>query len=53
MPNYYIRLFLRLANKVAQDEMRIDELVDGLLDPNAQEIVNEEISDETLVARIG
>ena len=39
---------LDLATKVAQDEMRIDELVDGLLDPNAQEIVNEEISDESL-----
>lgn len=39
---------LELANKVAQDEMRIDELVDGLLDPNAQEIVGEEISDEIL-----
>ncbi|TFH11954.1 MAG: RNA polymerase sigma factor RpoD [Nitrosomonadales bacterium] len=39
---------LDLANKVAQDEMRIDELVDGLLDPNAHEIVGEEISDESL-----
>jgi RNA polymerase primary sigma factor len=43
-----ISAILGLANKVAQDEMRIDELVDGLLDPNAQEIVNEEVSDETL-----
>ncbi len=43
---------LELANKVAQDEMRIDELVDGLLDPNAQEIVGEEISDETLVQEL-
>ncbi len=43
---------LELANKVAQDEMRIDELVDGLLDPNAQEIVGEEISDETLVREL-
>ena len=39
---------LDLATKVAHDEMRIDELVDGLLDPNAEEIVNEEISDESL-----
>ncbi len=39
---------LDLAAKVAHDEMRIDELVDGLLDPNAEEIVNEEISDESL-----
>ena len=43
-----IAAILDLATKVAQDEMRIDELVDGLLDPNAQEIVNEEISDESL-----
>ncbi len=44
---------LDLATKVAQDEMRIDELVDGLLDPNAQEIVNEEISDESLEQELG
>ena len=43
-----ISAILGLANKVAQDEMRIDELVDGLLDPDAKEIVNEEVSDETL-----
>jgi RNA polymerase primary sigma factor len=43
---------LNFATKVAQDEMRIDELVDGLLDPNAQEIVGEEISDETLVQEL-
>jgi len=43
-----ISAILGLANKVAQDEMRIDELVDGLLDPNAQEIVNDEVSDERL-----
>ncbi len=43
-----ISAILGLANKIAQDEMRIDELVDGLLDPNAKEIVNEEVSDETL-----
>jgi RNA polymerase primary sigma factor len=44
---------LDLATKVAHDEMRIDELVDGLLDPNAQEIVNEEISDESLEQELG
>jgi RNA polymerase primary sigma factor len=43
---------LDFATKVAQDEMRIDELVDGLLDPNAQEIIGEEISDETLVQEL-
>jgi RNA polymerase primary sigma factor len=26
-----------MADKVAKDEMRIDELVDGLIDPNAPE----------------
>jgi len=44
---------LDLATKVAHDEMRIDELVDGLLDPNAEEIVNEEISDESLEQELG
>ncbi len=43
---------LNFATKVSQDEMRIDELVDGLLDPNAQEIVCEEISDESLVQEL-
>ena len=43
-----ISTILGLANKVAQDEMRIDELVDGLLDPDANEIVNKEVSNETL-----
>ncbi|MDN5752611.1 MAG: RNA polymerase sigma factor RpoD [Nitrosospira sp.] len=44
---------LELANKVARDEMRIDELVDGLLDPNAQEMVGQEISDESLEQELG
>jgi len=44
---------LDLATKVAHDEMRIDELVDGLLDPNAEEIINEEISDESLEQELG
>ncbi len=44
---------LDLANKVTRDEMRIDELVDGLLDPNAQEMVSEEISDEFLEQELG
>ncbi|KIO50105.1 RNA polymerase sigma factor RpoD [Nitrosospira sp. NpAV] len=44
---------LDLADKVARDEMRIDELVDGLLDPNDPEMVSEEISDETLEQELG
>ncbi|MEP6877889.1 MAG: RNA polymerase sigma factor RpoD [Nitrosospira sp.] len=44
---------LDLADKVSRDEMRIDELVDGLLDPNAQEMVGEEISDESLEEELG
>jgi RNA polymerase primary sigma factor len=40
---------LELAAKVARDEMRIDELIDGLIDPNAAETIeplaeNEEIA---------
>ena len=42
---------LALAGRVARDEMRIDELVDGLIDPNAgtepiAELVEEEIEEE-------
>ncbi len=48
-----IARILDLATKVAQDEMRIDEVVDGLLDHNDQEIVNEEISDESLERELG
>jgi RNA polymerase primary sigma factor len=44
---------LDLADKVAKDEMRIDELVDGLLDPNAEELLGEEISDESLEQELG
>src|SRR5450755_3459453 len=32
---------LALAGKVARDEMRIDELVDGLIDPNAEQNMQE------------
>jgi len=39
---------LSLAEKVQKDEMRIDELVDGLLDPNAEEIIGEEVSEEAM-----
>jgi len=39
---------LGLAEKVKKDEMRIDELVDGLLDPNAEEIIGEEVSEEVM-----
>src|SRR5215475_3080523 len=37
---------LDLSERVQRDEMRIDEVVDGLLDPNAEEIIGEEIPDE-------
>ena len=37
---------LDLADRVQREEMRIDEVVDGLLDPNAEEIIGEEIPDE-------
>jgi RNA polymerase primary sigma factor len=39
---------LGLAQRVQRDEMRIDEVVDGLLDPNAEEIIGEEIPDEQM-----
>ena len=34
------------ADKIACDEMRIDELIDGLIDPNADELVEELAEDE-------
>ena len=37
-----------LATEVEKDVLRIDEVVDGLLDANAQEITNEEFSEESL-----
>ncbi|MCX8086341.1 MAG: RNA polymerase sigma factor RpoD [Rhodocyclaceae bacterium] len=43
---------LEMADKVARDEMRIDELVDGLIDPNAPEedldAAGDELEDEAL-----
>src|SRR6476660_7042980 len=35
-----VREILDLAEKVEKDEMRIDEVVDGLIDPNAKEEFN-------------
>jgi len=35
-----------LAGKVARDEMRIDELVDGLIDPNAKDEPIRELADD-------
>jgi RNA polymerase primary sigma factor len=37
---------LDLAGKVARDEMRIDELVDGLVDPNAKDEPIQELPEE-------
>ena len=37
---------LQLADKVNRDEMRIDELIDGLFNPNAEEEVAAEMPDE-------
>jgi len=37
---------LDLAGKVARDEMRIDELVDGLIDPNAKDQPIEELPED-------
>jgi RNA polymerase primary sigma factor len=39
---------LALADRVRKDEMRVDEIVDGLLDPNAEEIIGEEVPEETM-----
>jgi RNA polymerase primary sigma factor len=34
---------LALADRVRKDEMRVDEVVDGLLDPNAEDVIGEEV----------
>src|SRR6476660_6571445 len=39
---------LALSEKVQKEEMRVDEVVDGLLDPNAEEIIGDEIADEII-----
>jgi RNA polymerase primary sigma factor len=39
---------LELSERVQREEMRIDEVVDGLLDPNAEEIIGDEIPDEQM-----
>jgi RNA polymerase primary sigma factor len=41
-----IEEILRLAELVEKGEMRIDELVDGLVDADGQDIVSEEMSEE-------
>jgi RNA polymerase primary sigma factor len=37
---------LGLAERIEKDEIRVDEVVDGLVDPNAEEDVIEEMADE-------
>src|SRR5882762_10463926 len=41
-----VREIIDLAGKVARDEMRIDELVDGLIDPNAKDEPIHELADD-------
>src|SRR5947199_624890 len=41
-----IEEILRLAELVEKDEMRIDELVDGLVDEDGEEVVGEELTEE-------
>jgi RNA polymerase primary sigma factor len=41
-----IEEILRLAELIERDEMRIDELVDGLVDADEDEVVEEEMTDE-------
>ncbi len=48
-----ISRIVELATEIEQDNMRIDEVVDGLLDANAQDIIHEEVSDESLEEELG
>ncbi|HEX4331216.1 MAG TPA: RNA polymerase sigma factor RpoD [Usitatibacter sp.] len=41
-----IEEILRLSDLIEKDEMRIDELVDGLVDSDDEEVVEEELTDE-------
>ncbi len=43
-----IQDILTLADKVENDEMRIDEVVDGLVDPNEAEVAEAALSEEEL-----
>jgi RNA polymerase primary sigma factor len=51
-PPIIVRI-VELASEIEKDNMRIDEVVDGLLDANAQDIVHEEVSDESLEEEMG
>jgi RNA polymerase primary sigma factor len=43
-----IEEILALADKVERDELRIDEVIDGLVDPNEDQVKEAELSDEDL-----
>jgi RNA polymerase primary sigma factor len=44
---------LELADRVERDDMRIDEVVDGLIDPNAPDEQITEVSDEDMEEELG
>jgi len=48
-----IAAILDLVSEVELETLRIDEMVDGLLDSNAQDIINEEVFDESLESALG
>ncbi|MDX2217898.1 MAG: RNA polymerase sigma factor RpoD [Burkholderiales bacterium] len=41
-----IEEILRLADMIEKDEMRVDEVVDGLVDPNEQEVAEQAVAEE-------
>lgn len=41
-----IEEILRLADMIEKDEMRVDEVVDGLVDPNEQEVAEQALPEE-------
>ena len=43
-----IQDILNLADMVEKDELRIDEVIDGLVDPNEDEVAEAELSDEDM-----
>ena len=48
-----IAAILDLVSEVELEALRIDEMVDGLLDSNAEDIINEEVFDESLDSALG
>ena len=52
MPHHNRGSALALADKVERDELRVDEVIDGLIDPNAPDDVPVEVSEAEMEEEI-